>query len=161
MHNFYNMMFFHKIHHLKRHIDHFFGHGQVLAALLQKGPADQSELLEIVTGERPSVDGMSLGKILSELEKQKLIKRGTPDEDNGRDVFSLTKKGETFAKRLQIHNHLILNMSGSLSGEEKDQLATILEKLRSNTGNEEFPHFHFRGSHFDFRENHHERRRYK
>jgi DNA-binding MarR family transcriptional regulator len=139
MHNFFNMMFFYKLHHFKRHIEHFSGHGQVLTALLQKGSMAQNELLEIVAGET-----LPLSKILSELEKQKLIKRG----DN--DVVSLTKRGKHFAQRVQEHNRFILNMSDALSNEEKDQFAAILEKLRANTSDEEFSHFHFRGSHFGF-----------
>ncbi|GHV02541.1 hypothetical protein FACS189485_03220 [Spirochaetia bacterium] len=151
MHNFYNMVFFHNIHHVKRHIDHFFGHGQVLTALLQKGPLAQSELLEIVDSKRQSADGahgIPLGKTLSELEKRRLIKR----EGKGGDVFSLTKRGEHFAGRLQIHERLI-QMSESLSEEEKDQFTVILEKMRSNR-DEAFSHFHFRGSHFDFDHGH-------
>jgi DNA-binding MarR family transcriptional regulator len=168
MHNFYNMLFFHNIHHLQRHIDHFFGHGQVLKALSQKGPMSQSELLEIVAGEPPSVDGtspdgtsvdsVSLGKTLSELEKQKFITRSKQrHEDKQDDVFSLTKRGEHFAKRLQIHEHFVQNISESLSDEEQDQLTAIIEKLHSKAGSEEFAHFHFRGSHFDFDGNHHEK----
>jgi DNA-binding MarR family transcriptional regulator len=153
------MMFFHKIHHLKRHIEHFFGHGQILTALSRKGPMTQGELLEIVAEESVSRSDIPLDKILSELKKQKLITRENNGEDKRGDVISLTKRGELFARRIQMHNHFILNMSESLSGEEKDQLATILERLRSNTGGDEYSHFHFRGSHFDFGDHGHDRHR--
>jgi hypothetical protein len=90
------------------------------------------------------------------LRKQKLIicencaQSSAPGEDKQDGVVSLTKKGEMFAKRVQLHNQFILNISESLSEEEKGQFTAILEKLRSNTGGEEFSHFHFRGSHFGF-----------
>jgi DNA-binding MarR family transcriptional regulator len=135
------MMYFHHIHHLRRHIEHFFGHGQILTAILQRGPTTQSGLLAIVGSDIP------LEKTLSELEKRRLIKRST---DTGGDVFSLTKRGEGFARRLLMHAPFIQHISESLSDEEKDQFAAILEKWRSNTDGEEFSHFHFRGSHFGF-----------
>jgi DNA-binding MarR family transcriptional regulator len=137
------MMFFHHIHHLdRRRADRFFGQGKVLTAILRKGPTTQSELLEIVDSET-----------LAELEKRRLIKR----EDKRSDVFALTKRGEMIAKRFQIHEYFTQNISESLSDEEKDQLTTIIEKLHSNKRSEEFAHFHFRGSHFGFDGNHHEK----
>jgi DNA-binding MarR family transcriptional regulator len=103
MHNFYNMMFFHH-HHLNRRTDRFFGQGKVLMAIMRKGPMPQNELLEILDSGRLLVDGMSLSKTLSELGKRRLIKRENNGEDNRSDVFSLTEKGEMFAKRFQMHD---------------------------------------------------------
>jgi DNA-binding MarR family transcriptional regulator len=144
-------MFARRFQNLNRHADRFFGQGPILTAILRKGPATQSELLKIVDSERPSVDGMSFGKTLAELEKRRLIKRSKRQrEDKQGDVFSLTKKGEIFAKRFQVHEYFTQNISKSLSDEEKEQLTTILEKLRSDTGGGGYSHFHFRGSHFDF-----------
>ncbi|GHT91008.1 hypothetical protein FACS1894140_0710 [Spirochaetia bacterium] len=87
MHNSYNMMFFHHTYHLNRRHERFFRQGKVLAVILLKGSTTQSELLKIVDSET-----------LSELEKRKLIKH----EDC--DIFSLTKKGQLFAKRFENFN---------------------------------------------------------
>jgi hypothetical protein len=63
------MMIFRNMHRLKRHINHFFGHGQVLTVLLKKGPTAQSELFESIAGERPSVDDPSVDSMSLQFEK--------------------------------------------------------------------------------------------
>jgi DNA-binding MarR family transcriptional regulator len=133
-----------------RHADRFFGQGPILTAILRQGPTTQSELLEIVDSEL-----RSLNETLSQLEKQRLIKRSKQrGEGSQGDVFSLTKTGEMFARRFQIHEYFTQNISESLSEGEKEQLTAILEKLRSTTGGDEYSHFHFRGSHFGFDDRH-------
>ncbi|MFP3043617.1 MarR family winged helix-turn-helix transcriptional regulator [Treponema primitia] len=151
MHNFfYRMKFFRHIQHGDHHHDRFFAQGNVLIALLQKGPVTQNELLEIIDNERPLVNGKPPSEILSELEKMKFIKRENNGEDKRGDIFSLTKKGEMLANRLQIHYRFMKNMSESFSDEEKEQFTAILEKLHPNTNGAEYAHFHFRGSHSEF-----------
>jgi DNA-binding MarR family transcriptional regulator len=132
-------MFARRFQNFDRHAERFLSQGKILLALLRKGSTTQDELLEIVDGETLSV-----------LEKQRSIKR----EDNRGDFFSLTKTGEMKARRFQIHDLFTRNMSGSLSDGEKDQLTAIIAKLHSNTGGDEFSHFHFRGSHFSFDRDH-------
>jgi DNA-binding MarR family transcriptional regulator len=132
---------------LNRRRDRFLNQGKVLMAILRKGPTTQGELLEIVDN-----DPQHLSETLSVLEKQRSIKRSK----QRREVFSLTKTGEMKARRFQIHDLFTRNMSGSLSDEEKDQLTAIITKLHSNTDGEEFSHFHFRGSHFGFNDDHHD-----
>jgi DNA-binding MarR family transcriptional regulator len=142
-------LFARRFQNFNRRAERFLRQGKVLSVILRKGPATQSELIEIVDR-----DQQQLSETLAELENQKSIKRGRQRENNAEDtysdVFSLTKTGEMMARRFQIHDLFTRNISESMSDEEKKQLTAIIEKLRSNTGGEEFSHFHFRGSHFGF-----------
>jgi DNA-binding MarR family transcriptional regulator len=130
---------------LNRHADRFLYQGKVLMAIWRKGSVTQSELLEIIDS-----DPQHLSETLSELEKQRSIKRENNAKSKQGDIFSLTRTGEMKAGRFQIHDLFTRNMSGTLSNEEKGQLTAIIEKMHSRSGREEFSHFHFHGSHFDF-----------
>jgi DNA-binding MarR family transcriptional regulator len=137
-----------KFQNFNRHAERFFSQGKVLAAILREGSAMQSELLEAVGG-----DPARLSEIVSELEKQRSIKRSEQRRENsaeGGEVFSLTKTGELKARRFQIHDLFTRNITESLSDEEQGQLTAIIEKLRLRSGGEASSHFHFRGEHFHF-----------
>ncbi|MDR1300327.1 MAG: MarR family transcriptional regulator [Candidatus Nomurabacteria bacterium] len=143
MNNFRNM-FFHHMHHINRHSNHLFGQEKILTTLLEKGALTQSELMEIADIKAPS-----LSETLSKLERRRLIKRDNSSDDKRSNIISLTKNGERLAKgHKKFHDKFEKRMFGSLTEDEKEQLAIILEKMHTNIDDDRRSRFHFRGSHF-------------
>lgn len=104
---------------------------RVLITLLQSGPVTQTALTEYLR-----IQPGSASEVLSRLEELGWIQRTANEEDRRTVLISLTDAGlkeaqEALRQRKQRHSE----MFSVLSGEEQQELLTLLEKLGADWDN--------------------------
>lgn len=104
------------------------GQNRVLALLMIQDGASQKDLAYLL-GIRPQ----SLSEVLDHLEKSGLIERQRSEQDKRVIHVSLTEAGrERSTKVAEDRKKSATDMLSVLSEEEKDQLATIMDKIASH-----------------------------
>lgn len=100
-------------------------HFTVLAALSEQGPASQADL-----GRRLWIDRSDLHAIVTELERDGLIRRVRDDRDRRRNIVALTPRGgrllQRLGRRVEAAQDALLE---PLSASERDELRRLLAKL--------------------------------
>jgi DNA-binding MarR family transcriptional regulator len=136
-----------------RHFSGSPGQRRILALLRLKSPVSQKELLE-VCGIRPA----SLSELLNKMESAGYITRSKDETDKRSVLVLLTEAGRSAADEWEADSSDdISDPFSSLTKEEKEQLAAILQKLISDWNPVDFDscreryrhHGHFHGYRFD------------
>ena len=100
-------------------------HFTVLASLAEQGPASQAEL-----GRRLWIDRSDLHAIVTELDRDGLVRRGRDERDRRRNVVALTPRGgrllDRLGRRVDAAQDELLE---PLSAAERDELRRLLAKL--------------------------------
>ena len=119
---------------------------RILIVLGETGPITQQELTEHLR-----IQPASASEVIAKLENAGLVIRSINEADRRTAVISLTEQGlrqseEARAQRIERHRQ----MFSALSGEEKEQLLRLTEKLNSDwetryAGRREHPHEEGRG----------------
>lgn len=85
--------------------------------------------------EQAGVTRATITGLLDGLEREELIERHADANDRRALCVELTKKGKRLAKAVvEQHSQWIGSLYGNLSAQEREQLATLLEKVASNLG---------------------------
>ncbi len=112
-----------RAYHQQDHAHHAQGH--VLSLIMEKGPMNQGELLEIL-----DVRSSSLSEILSKLERNGYITRERDETDKRRFIISATSKAnEMTGNDIEARRENAQHLFSVLSDEERTQLQTILNKI--------------------------------
>ena len=108
-------------------------HGQdrALSVIMEKGPLNQRELLEIL-----DVRSSSLSEMLAKLERKELIERQRNEEDKRSFIVSATDKAKTDFSGRGRGRRTSESVFTCLDEEERSQLKNILEKMIASLGEE-------------------------
>jgi len=100
-------------------------HFVVLTSLAEQGPASQADL-----GRRLWIDRSDLHAIVTELDRDGLVRRGRDERDRRRNVVALTPRGgrllDRLGRRVDAAQDELLE---PLSAAERDELRRLLAKL--------------------------------
>jgi DNA-binding MarR family transcriptional regulator len=124
------IMLFRRAVHVMTRAYHHHGHSRhaqarVLAALKEKNPITQHELLEMF-----DVRSASLSEILGKLERNGFINRGRDEDDKRNVVVTVTEQGDAAAAEYrQGRSRSADALFASLSADERRQLVGILNKI--------------------------------
>lgn len=115
------------------HRSGFRRHGQnrALSVIMEKGPINQRELLEIL-----DVRSSSLSEMLAKLERKELIVRQRNEEDKRSFIVSATEKAKTDFSGRSRGGRNSESVFTCLEDEERSQLRNILEKMIASLGDE-------------------------
>lgn len=130
---------------LRGHSDGKVSQRRVLLTLRQRGTMTQRELLEEM-GVRPA----SLSELLSKLEGRGLIRKERSETDRRNYEIQLTEEGQLALEDMQAKRRAMPDLLEGLTQEEVEQLAALLDKLRTQWQNRTdlpspHPHGHHRG----------------
>ena len=104
----------------------------VLLFLLDAAP---DGLAPNMLAERAGVTRATVTGLLDGLEREGLIARHAEASDRRALRIRLTRKGQQIAQQVFAqHSHWIAGLYGGLSASERQQLATLLDKVAANLG---------------------------
>ena len=104
----------------------------VLLFLLDAAP---DGLAPNMPAERAGVTRATVTGLLDGLEREGLVARHAEASDRRALRIRLTRKGQQIAQQVFAqHSHWIAGLYGGLSASERQQLATLLDKVASNLG---------------------------
>lgn len=104
----------------------------VLLFLLDAAP---DGLAPNMLAERAGVTRATITGLLDGLEREGLVARHAEASDRRALRIRLTRKGQQIAQQVFAqHSHWIAGLYGGLSANERQQLATLLDKVAANLG---------------------------
>ncbi|WP_028314149.1 MarR family winged helix-turn-helix transcriptional regulator [Desulfatibacillum aliphaticivorans] len=107
------------------------GQNRALSVIMEKGPINQRELLEIL-----DVRSSSLSEMLAKLERKELIVRQRNEEDKRSFIVSATDKAKADFSGRGRGRSSSEGVFTCLEDEERGQLKNILEKMIASLGDE-------------------------